>query len=68
MHNQPDEMPFNIWTGPRPLIAAAPFVPFLQNPPNNAAGWRTFAVLGAAIVVGIVLWFVLRGVERSEGD
>lgn len=67
MYNDPYRKPFNNLSI-QPIIAAAPLAPLLQNPPSNAAGWRTFAVLGGAVVLGIVLWVVMRGLDRGEGD
>lgn len=37
----------------------------LADPPPNASSWRWLAVLGAALVLGVILWAVMRGAARQ---
>ena len=51
------------------LAPAALAAPDTQNeggdPPRNAVAWRTYAVLGAAVVFGALLWFVFKRIEMG---
>ncbi len=37
----------------------------LADPPRDFSSWRWLAVLGAALVLGVILWAVMRGAARQ---